>query len=251
MKKFKELIVNSLNLLKCLFHSIKFTFLYCIAIELVEEMLEELIAWGVSNLVTFAIKKIFSAMLVFIGTQSIKFVIKKIVKKLTYKEGNDKVNKLKKVFQWVFANKKSLVGVVSAGVATLSGTGVIDVEFLPTLLVGGFDIAPILYYGALLALSLIGVTGKGFETIKQFVERTESEKIQKEAKSIVKEAKKEIDKEKKLANQTQAEQEKEKAKAEAEAKAKEQKEKTDAEHRAKVEEVKKQLLAQENNNQNA
>lgn len=255
MKKFKELIVNSLRSLKDgikhLFHSIKFTFLYYVAIELVEEMLEEVIAWGVSNLLTWLIRKTFSAILVFAGTQSIKFVIKKLVKKITYKEGNDKVSKIKKFFTWIFANKKSLVGVISSGVATLSGTGVIDIAFLPTIKVGAIDVAPIIYYGVLLTLAIIGVAGKGFEKIKDFFARKEQEKQEKQAKAIVKEAKKEIAQEKKLANQTQSEQEKAKAKADAEAKAKIEKEKADAEHRAKVEEAKKKLLAQNNNNQNA
>lgn len=233
MRKFKELFVNS--------------FFYCLAIELVEEIIEDIIALGVSAVITKAV----SAVIVVSLTQSTKLVVKRIVKKITYKEGNDKMSKIKTFFTWIFANKKSLAGVASASVATLSGTGVIDIKFLPTLMVGAVDVAPIIYYGVLLVLAIIGISGKGFEKIKDFFARKEAEKAEKEANAIVKEAKKEIAQQKKLANQTQAEQEKAKAKAEAEATAKAEKEKADAEHRAKVEEAKKKLLAQNNNNQSA
>ena len=235
MKKIKELFVNS--------------FFYCLAIELVEEVLEELIAWGISSCITFIITKAISAIIVVAFTQTLKLVLKKIIKRITYKEGNDKVSKIKSLFTWIFANKKSLLGVASAGVATLSGTGVIDISILPTILVGGFDIAPVIYYGILLILSLLGICGKGFETIKQFFTRKESEKSEKQAKAILKEAKKEIATEQKLANQTQAEQEKAKAKAEEEKKAQEEKAKADAEHRAKVEEAKAKLIAEANSNE--
>jgi hypothetical protein len=101
MRKFKELFVNS--------------FFYCLAIELVEEIIEDIIALGVSAVITKAV----SAVIVVSLTQSTKLVVKRIVKKITYKEGNDKMSKIKTFFTWIFANKKSLTGVVSAGVATL------------------------------------------------------------------------------------------------------------------------------------
>lgn len=251
MKKFKELIVNSWALLKRIFHSFKFTFFYCIGIELVEEILEEFIAWELSNVITLVITKAFSAVVVFLGTQSIKFVIKKTIKNLTYKEGNDKVSKVKSFLKLVFANKKSIGATIGVALGTLTGTGIVDIEILPTIMVGSVDVAPFLYYGVIAVLIVLGVSGKGWETVKQFFTRKAEEKVVKEAKAIEKQAKKEIAHEKKLANQTQAEQEKAKAKANADAQAKAEKEKADAEYRAKVEEAKRKLLAQNNNNQNA
>lgn len=233
MRKFKELFVNS--------------FFYCLAIELVEEIIEDIIALGVSAVITKAV----SAVIVVSLTQSTKLVVKRVVKKITYKEGNDKMSKIKTFFTWIFANKKSLTGVVSAGVATLSGTGVIDIKFLPTLMVGSVDVAPIIYYGVLLVFAIIGISGKGFEKIKDFFARKDTEKAEKEAKAIVKEAKKEIAQAQKQATQTQAQKEKAEAKAKAEELAKKEKEKADSEHRAKVEEAKRKLLAQNNNNPNA
>jgi hypothetical protein len=228
MKKFKELFVNS--------------FFYCLAIELVEEVLEELISLGVANVITFVVTKIFSAFIVFFGTQVIKLVIKKLIKKITYKEGNDKVEKLKKILAWVRANKCTLLGVGTGVVTAISGAGLIDVNALPPMLIGTFNLTPVLYY-ALLGVATI-ICSFFPETVEKFKARIEQKKAEKQTKTIENEAKKEIAKEEKLANQTQAEQEKAKAKEEAEKVAKAEKEKADAEHRAKVEEVKKKLLAE-------
>lgn len=215
--------------------------------ELVEEGLENLIAYLISSAFVIFIAKILSTLAIVISTQGIKVVAKTYLfpffKKIIYKEGNDKVEKIKNFFKLLWANKKTLTGIASASVATLSGTGVIDISTLPELVIDGFNITPILYYGALLVLALIGITGKGFETIKQFFDRKAIEKTQAEQKAILKEAKKEIANEQKVANQTQAQQEKAEAKKLAEEQAKKEKEKADAEHRAKVEQAKAQLIA--------
>ena len=117
MKKIRDFFYNS--------------FLYLLAIELVEEILEELIAWGISNFIAWIVMKAISAVIVVALTQSTKVLIKRLIKKLTYKEGNDKMNKIKQAFTWLFANKKSLLGIGSSAVAVLSGTGVIDIAGLP------------------------------------------------------------------------------------------------------------------------
>lgn len=226
MKKFKEFFVNS--------------FFAYLAIEIVEEMLEEVITFGLSALLIKGV----STLLVVSLTQGAKVSIKVLVKRFTYKEGNDKVEKVKKFFVWIWSNKKTLLGIGSGVLMVVSGSGAIDVNSFPALLVGGFNITPIIYYVVLGILSLIGVTGKGFETIQEFAERLGVIKAKKEEKQIEKEAKKELKAEEKNANQTQAEQEKAAAKAAAEAKAKAEAEKAEAEHRAKVEAVKEKLKLQ-------
>ena len=105
-----------------------------------------------------------------------------------------------------------------------------------------------MYYGVLLILAVIGVSGKGFESIKTYLERIAGEKAEKQEKAIMKEAEAEIKAEQKLANQTQAQQEKAQAKAEAEAQAKAEKEKADAEHKALVEQAKAKILAEKQTN---
>lgn len=222
--------------------------------ELVEELLENVIAEALTGLIALFIAKVFLTFTVIISTQLIKKLIKKIlkpiIKRLTYREGNDKVNKIKSFFQWLFTNKKTLCGIASASVATLSGSGIIDISALPTLIVSGFNITPVIYYGLLLVISLIGISGKGFESVKTFFERIDALKVEKQQKAIVKEAQKELKAEQKVANQTQAEQEKAKAKADAEKIANEAKAKAEAIHRAKVEQAKAQIKAQLQNQKN-
>lgn len=213
--------------------------------ELLEELLEEVIAYGLTS---FIVKTLSTAIVILatIGIKKLLFrLIKPIIKKLTYKKGDDKMSKIKSFFSWIWSNKKSLTGITSSAVIALSGTGVIDVSTLPELPIGGFNITPILYYGVLLVLACVGVFGKGFESIKKYAERIAIEKAEKEEKAIIKEAKAELKAEQKLANQTQAEQEKAKAKADAEAKAKAEKEKAEAEHKALVEKAKTQIKIEE------
>lgn len=218
--------------------------------QIVEECLEDLIVYAISSAFALFITKVLSTFAIITVTQGIKVSIKRflmpLVKTLTYKEGFDKMSKLKTFFTWIWCNKKTLTGICSSAIITLSGSGVIDVNTLPALNIGSFNATPLFYYLLLAALTLIGTTGKGFEAIQTFFSRKKVEASVKEEKAIEKEAKKEIENEKKLANQTQAEQEKARIKAENEAKAKEEKAKADAEYRAKVEAVKAKLLADQN-----
>lgn len=213
--------------------------------ELVEECIESLIAWAISNAMTMFIVKALST---FAITQGVKLSIKRfltpLIKTFTYKEGHDKMSKIKTIFTWLYCNKKTLVGILSGAVMSLGGTGVIEVSKLPNLEISGFNITPILFYGCLAILTLVGVLGKGFENIKTFFERIGVIKAQKEEKAIMKEAKKELATEEKIANQTQAQQEQAKAKAEAEQIAKAKAEKEEQEHKAKVEQAKAKILAE-------
>ena len=217
--------------------------------ELVEEAVETLIAFCVSEVVAIFVVKALSTLAIIRVTQGIKVCIKRflvpVIKTLTYKEGFDKMAKIKKFFTWIWCNKKTLLGTVSTAVAGLSATNVIPVSNLPEVLFFGVNVTPIVYYLCLAVLSILGVFGVGIEKIEQFFERKGLIKAEKEAKSIVKEAEKELISAEKLANQTQAQQEKAKAKAEAEQRAKAEKEKADAEHRAKVEQAKARLLAEQ------
>lgn len=223
--------------------------------ELIEELLEEAIAFGITSVFTLFVAKALSVVGVVLLTQVIKRglirICKPIVKTITYKEGNDKMTKVKKFFswigtgfKWVNANKKSLTGIASGAVMTLCGTGVIDVNALPALDVSGFNITPVLFYGVLLVLAIIGVSGKGFESIKTYLERIAGEKAVKQENAIIKEAQAELKAEQKLANQTQAQKEKDDAKRLAEEKAKAEKAKADAEHKAKVQQAKAKILAE-------
>lgn len=231
MKKIRDFFYNS--------------FLYLLAIELVEEVLEEFIAWWISGLLLWVVMKAVSAVIVITLTQTTKVLVKRLIKQITYKEGNDKMNKIKQFFTWIFSNKKTLLGIGSSAVGVLTGTGVIDIASLPELLIGGFNLTPILFWVVLGVFLILGVTGKGFEKIKEFFARKEAEKSEKELKALRKEAKKELKAEEKKANQTQAQAEKEQAKADKANAEKLAKEKADAEHKAKLDAMKNTIKAEE------
>ena len=217
--------------------------------EVAEELIEEVIAFWLSSAFALFITKTITTLGIVFATIGLKKLIfrlcKPIIKSITYKEGNDKMTKIKKFFTWIFANKKTLIGTLSASVMTLSGTGVIDVTALPDLSIKGFNFAPVIYYGVLVVLTLIGVFGKGFEKIEEFFARIGVIKAEKEQNAIVKQAEKELKAEQKKANQTQAQQEKNQAKEDAINKAKAEKEKADAEYRAKVDQAKAELKAKQ------
>ena len=227
MKKIKELFMN--------------IFFYALVIEFIEEILEDIIAYTISTVILKGV----STMIAVTVSYSLKIAFKRIIKSITYKEGNDKVNKIKEFFKLIFSNKKSIAGTIGIAFSTLTGTGIVDIEVLPTIMVGSCDIAPFLYYGVLAILVIIGITGKGWETTKAYDTRKAAEKVEKEAKAIVKEAKKEIKQAKKKAAQSQTQKEKADAKEAAKKLAEEEKKKADDEHKAKVEAAKAKILEEE------
>lgn len=214
---------------------------YYLAIEIVEEIIEEFIAVNITNVIVNILLKGATALVVFSSKTGLKTLIKFFVKKITYKEGNDKVQKLKALWNWFVANKCTIGGVACGAVTAVTGAGVINVDTLPALMIGAFNITPILYGLILGALTIL--VSFFPETVKKYKERKEAQKAEKEEKSIVKQAKKEIAQEEKAKNQSEAQKEKEQAKAQAEQKAKEEKDKADAEYKAKVDAAKAELLA--------
>lgn len=223
-----------------LFQGSGLTFIVVFVMEMIEEGLENLIALGVSAL--------FSTVLLVCITQLAKIGIKKLIKfilpfakSLFYKEGNDKMEKLKKFWSWLVANKCTLLGIGTGAVVAVSGAGVIDVNSFPALVVGAVNITPILYY---LVLGVLTIVASFFpETIEKFKARIVEKKAEKEAKAILKAETKEKRVVEKEAEKRLAEQEKqatlsqaEKEKSDAEAKAKEAFEKKVKEAMAKKQE---------------
>lgn len=236
---------NKQPLLKRLFTGSGWTLFTLFTWEMMEELLEEAIAFGITSFFAKAISTIFVIGITQLTKRAIIRICKPIVKTFTYKEGNDKMSKIKTFITWIKSNIKTLTGIASTAVISLSSAEVINVSALPELPVCGFNITPFIYYGALLVLAIVGICGKGFESIKAYAERIKQQKAEKQEKAIIKEAKAELKAEQKLANQTQAQKEKETAKKEAEEKAKAEKEKADAEHKALVEKAKAKILAEE------
>lgn len=221
--------------------------------ELVEEILEESIAFGITWLFAKAVSSIGIICLV----QFIKVFGKKTIKKITYKEGNDKMQKVKQFFsvlgQGIWANKFSLLGTISAVLTALAGVDVVNVNALPAIVVFGANITPVLYYCLFGVLSLFGISKKGWETIKQYFDRVAKEKAEKDAEKENKATQKEEAKLVKLAKKEIAKEQKELAHSEAEkvaeqekAKSNEEKQKLDAEKRAKIDAIKADIKSKEN-----
>lgn len=236
MKKLKELFVNS--------------FFYYLAIGLAEEVLEDFIAYEISTVIL----KGLSTFLTISASYGCKILLKYVVKKITYKEGNDKMEKLKSFFSWLKSNKKTLSGwftaLASSVTAVLGGTGVIDVESIAPLYISEFNVTPVIYFGVLFIVTIIGVKGKGLETTAEYNARKDveaeeralkevNEKAQKEANAVIKEAKAKIKLDKKNA--------KKQAKADEKAKLKEAEDEAKAKHDAEVQKVVQELLATEKN----
>lgn len=105
--------------------------------ELIEELFESVIAFALSSACAIFFAKAISTFAVVGLTQLTKKGIQKmlypIFRKLTYKKGDDKMNFIKKILGIIYANKCSLVTILSSLIISLSGTGVIDVNALPPI----------------------------------------------------------------------------------------------------------------------
>lgn len=95
--------------------------------EIIEELLEEAVAWTITTLVAKAL----SFLLVVVLTQftkvtgkmiakSLVLVLKPVVKRFTYKEGNDKLNAIKKLIRRLFKMDNNDVNTVADSAETTS-----------------------------------------------------------------------------------------------------------------------------------
>ena len=102
----------------------------------------------------------------------------------------------KNFFKWIGANKKSLSGTIVGALS--SGLGITaswTIESLPDIFIRDFNVAPILYTAICVIafiLNELGICGKGFESVKTYLERKVAEKAEAEERAIEKEALKQI-----------------------------------------------------------
>lgn len=138
-------------------------FLLLLIYELIEEAIEELIAWSIS----VAIAKAISFLLVVFLTQSTKVgakalvvVLKPAIKKLTYKRGNDKMDKIKsfvtKAIADLKANWKNYLGVISVIATAILPFFQDAMDFGIGIQVGGFNIIP---FVVIILTGIIGIIG--------------------------------------------------------------------------------------------
>ena len=217
--------------------------------EMVEEGLENAIAYFITSAFALFVTKTLSALAIVGATQAIKVSIKRyllpVVKTLTYKEGDDKMKKFKEFLNWLNANKFTLIGAVSGALIAFSGSGVIDVNDMPALMAGSVNLTPIIYYVVLGALTVVASFFP--EKVADFVERVNAANAKKEIRKAEKATEKEEKEIRKVALKELSEEKKvsEKSKtSEEELKAKEEKERLEREYRAKIEAEKAKILAQ-------
>lgn len=132
--------------------------------ELVEEFLESAISW----VITTAVAKALSFMLVVFATQSIKVgaksiakVLYPVIKQIIYKDGDDKVKAIRRFFANIKANWKNYLGIVSA-----VATGAIPfvqkfMDFGVGIKVFGFNIIPFVMIILTSIVAIIGVVVDG------------------------------------------------------------------------------------------
>lgn len=184
--------------------------------EIIEECLEEAIAWGI----TTAIAKISSFLLVVLLTQSIKLgakelskatviVLKPVVKKITYREGNDKIDRLNKTIRGIKMEEKKIVVFFKKLLAYLKRNIKTNTSTVINLLAsagsgcslggglyfGGVELPSYAYYliGAVLTIAMfalceLGIIDKGLETQDEYDIRKADEQLAKEEKQAQKEA---------------------------------------------------------------
>ena len=190
--------------------------------ECFEEVLEELFATVLSWIVTKSLTLLFAIAV----TQGSKLLFKRIIKCFTYKEGNDKMKKFKKVMSnlkkkltenIVWSNKITISGWLSVLLMVLEGTDIVNViDALPELQVFGFNVIPYIVYLILLILSALGIGKPGVESVKQYLERIQAKKDTSKSNAQTKAAEKEIEKIKKQKLAAMKQELEDKAKAEAE-----------------------------------
>lgn len=168
--------------------------------EIIEELIEEAIAYTITTVIAKAV----SFLLVVILTQTVKvtakglakgitIALKPAIKKLTYKEGNDKITKIIKVINmckekikenkflnFLKRNPKSIIGILVGLIASLASGGAttcgllfgkVELPLWANICIG-------VVVCAVLFISIVfGVKGAGFENAKQYQGRKIAEKL--------------------------------------------------------------------------
>lgn len=204
-----DITAKSKKFTKTLLNFIK-SFTLLLTYEVIEELLEESIAWAITTVAARAI----SFIVVVLLTQTTKITVKglakgltvllkPLVKKITYRAGNDKVDKIRRIYKtmknavakfiaFVVRNKKSISSTLVALVGSLGAGGFTG----GGMLFGGVQLPMYAYYliGAavaivMFALTEMGIAAKGFENQKEYDERVAKEEAEKAEKKALKEAK--------------------------------------------------------------
>lgn len=119
------------------------------------------------------------------------------------------MEKLKAVVKWILANKRSISGTCASAAGSAIGIAAAwSIESLPKILLGNFNIAPILYTVFCLlffVLNELGICGRGFESVVTFMAQNQLAEDKKTKTEAAKTAEKEIEEAKKAQLAAEAE----------------------------------------------
>lgn len=177
--------------------------------EVIEELLEEAIAWTITTVMARALSFIIVVLLTQTTKVTIKglakgitVLLKPIVKKITYKVGNDKIDKIRRIykamknvfvkfFAFVARNKNSILATATGLLSAFGSAGLVD----GGLVVGGVNLPKYAYYliafGVAVVMfvpTFIGVKGAGYEKQEDYDARVAKEQAEKDEKKALKEA---------------------------------------------------------------
>lgn len=242
---------------------------------IIEELLEEAIAWSITALAAKALSFVVTVALTGIVKVSAKnsfkglvFLIKPVVKKITYRQGNDKTTKLVSFFRSIFRmdnkeNKKvdaknffiNLFAYLKRNVKTNTATitNLISSLGVGALTSGGFIVGKVqiphwsiyvigvIVSAVMFVLTQLGVKGKGLETQEQYDARKKSESVAKSLRQEEKErARAEKEEKEAIKKQIEADEQAEEAAKQAllEAEKAEEAKKQEAERNVKIAQIK-------------
>ena len=172
-------------------------FLFVIIYEILEEILEDLIALAITDVFLGILSRIFCITV----AQIIKFVIKRTIKSLTRREGDDKMKLLKKILYGIYFNKCTIIMSLMGAFSAYSAYLILPLPQWARIVIG----AAILMIGVMCSIQI------GWESYSEILERLaknkekklkrkELRKEKKGQKAILKEAKKKEKEVKKIAN---------------------------------------------------
>lgn len=185
--------------------------------EIIEELLESLIAYTITSVMLLFFTKVLSTFLVIGATQTLKRFIYKFVYNLTYKKGSDKMEKLKEIFlkigkaiksafkYVVKSNPRASLATIANGLASavvgsaMDFTNILQQMNIPKVTFLGIEdiFAYLIAIGLFLFIELLGIK-YAFETNETADKRKAVEKAIKQEKTAIKEQEKaEKDKDKK------------------------------------------------------
>jgi len=155
--------------------------------ELVEEGLENLLAYALSSAIAIFATKVLSTLVIITATQGIKVAIKTflfpIVKKLTYKKGGDKIMWFKNIFKFLWANKFTILEMLIGGVAGYFGAYYLTITYLVVPVWAIYTIS-----GGVASVTAVLAIHLGGETIANYAKRIAVAKLPKEQQETINKA---------------------------------------------------------------